>query len=316
MVPSGKTPPDAGSQLTDGAESTRSVDVATKVWTAPSGPVASIIADGGTSSVGGVVSTTVTSKLPPVLFSDASAAVHATVVVPSGNKLPDAGSQLTEGAGSTGSVDVATKVCTAPSGPVASSVADGGSPRVGGAVSATGVAVGVGGMAVGSGVAVGVGGPTVGSGVAVGFGGPAVGLGVAVGVAVGERGVAVGSGVSSTAAAVAVDVGVSVGRGVDVAEGMDASSKLVVSGDEVLVGVGTDSAVAVGVGVGSNTTVAVGVTIPAESFVAALVGLGAGVDVAVTGACRWRANRLSGVGVGEGVPDGVGEGSVAAAVGA
>ena len=65
------------------------MDVATKAYTAPSGPVASSEADGGSSSVGGVVSSTVTSKLPSALFNDASVAVQATVVVPSGKKLAD-----------------------------------------------------------------------------------------------------------------------------------------------------------------------------------------------------------------------------------
>ena len=86
-------------------------------------------------------------------------------------------------------------------------------------------------------------------------------------------------------------------------------------GNAVFVGVGVDSAVAIGVGVGSGTMVAVGVAILAGPFADACVGWDVGVDIGVTGAGPWRANKFSGVGVGEGVPDGVGEGNVVAAVG-
>ena len=63
----------------------------------------------------------------------ASVAVQSTVVVPSGNELPDAGSQVTTGFASAMSVAVATKVTLAPSNAVISA----GTVRTGGVVSTT-----------------------------------------------------------------------------------------------------------------------------------------------------------------------------------
>src|SRR2546425_1233326 len=63
---------------------------------------------------GGVVSTTVTVKLPPALFPWVSLAEQLTVVVPSGNESPEAGEQLTGRDPSQASKAEAEKVTTAP----------------------------------------------------------------------------------------------------------------------------------------------------------------------------------------------------------
>ena len=66
-----------------------------------------------------------------------SAAVQVTVVVPVGKKLPEAGTQVTSGAGSTTSAAVAPKVTAAPVVDVALISASDGTSRVGGTVSWT-----------------------------------------------------------------------------------------------------------------------------------------------------------------------------------
>jgi hypothetical protein len=76
-------------------------------------------------NIGGVVSTTVTSKDCVALVFGGfawSLAVQETFVVPSGNVLPEAGLQLTLGLGSTLSVAVTANVTTAPAELVASAV--------------------------------------------------------------------------------------------------------------------------------------------------------------------------------------------------
>jgi hypothetical protein len=91
----------------------------------------------GTVTVGGVVSCTVTTKeSEPVLLWE-SVAVQVTVVVPSGNVLPDAGAQLGAMLPSTMSLAEAEYVTTAPPGPVAAVVMLAGTVTVGGVVSCT-----------------------------------------------------------------------------------------------------------------------------------------------------------------------------------
>ena len=51
---------------------------------------------------------TVTLKLADALFPVLSVATHSTVVAPTGNVLPDGGTQATVGFGSTSSVAVTT----------------------------------------------------------------------------------------------------------------------------------------------------------------------------------------------------------------
>jgi hypothetical protein len=63
---------------------------------------------------GAVVSTTVTAKLQVTLLRLASLAVQITVVGPGGNRVPEAGMQLTSGLASQLSVAVALKLAGAP----------------------------------------------------------------------------------------------------------------------------------------------------------------------------------------------------------
>src|ERR1051326_6955468 len=63
-VPSEKTEPDGGVQVTEVLRSTRSVAVTVKLTVAPAGLVASAVMSAGTLTVGGVVSTTVTLNEP------------------------------------------------------------------------------------------------------------------------------------------------------------------------------------------------------------------------------------------------------------
>src|SRR3954469_10281484 len=67
----------------------------------------------------------------------ASVAEHVTVVVPTGNVLPEAGSQVTGTEPSTASLAVAVKLTAAPVADVASAVMSAGSVRSGAVVSAT-----------------------------------------------------------------------------------------------------------------------------------------------------------------------------------
>jgi hypothetical protein len=80
----------------------------------------------GSDSAGGVVSTTVTLKLP-VVVPVVAVAVQFTVVVPSGKIEPDAGAQEMVAL----SVAVTTYVTAAPAALVASAVMSGGSVSTG-----------------------------------------------------------------------------------------------------------------------------------------------------------------------------------------
>jgi hypothetical protein len=104
---------------------------------APSEPAASAVMGAGTVTTGAVVSETVTKKLPLLLFPAASAAEHLTVVVPSGNTLPEAIEQVTGRVPSTLSLAEAEYVTTAPDALVASALMLPGSCRTGAAWSFT-----------------------------------------------------------------------------------------------------------------------------------------------------------------------------------
>src|SRR5438270_10333378 len=80
----------------------------------------------------GGVSTTVTRKLPAVVWFELLVAEQLTVVVPTGKVEPLAGEQVTGSVPSTTSVAVATKVTAAPEGPVASVVMSAGRCSAGG----------------------------------------------------------------------------------------------------------------------------------------------------------------------------------------
>src|SRR5439155_4052702 len=92
LVPSGNVPPDGVLQLTATAPSTRSVAVAVYVTDAPFGPVASATPSVSVS-VGGVVSRTVTLKVPMAVLPRVSEAEQCTVLTPSGNVPPEPGVQ-------------------------------------------------------------------------------------------------------------------------------------------------------------------------------------------------------------------------------
>ena len=72
----------------------------------PSGVSALIARSEGTVSDGGVRSATVTENDAVAVFEWASVAWHVTVVVPSGNVVPDAGAQVTSSGPSTASFAV------------------------------------------------------------------------------------------------------------------------------------------------------------------------------------------------------------------
>src|SRR6266487_590805 len=102
-------------QMTAGCAGATSVAVAANVATAPPGPLASSVCDGGwTTTEGGVTSVTTTWKLPVARFCFQSRAEHETVVVPIGNCDPDDGLHVTAAGPETASTADAVNVTTAP----------------------------------------------------------------------------------------------------------------------------------------------------------------------------------------------------------
>ena len=93
VVPSPKTSPEAWSQETGTSPSTASLAEAEKPTLAPPGPVASAVRSPGRTRAGGVVSLTVTWKVPDAGFPAASTAEQVTVVVPTAKVSPEAWSQ-------------------------------------------------------------------------------------------------------------------------------------------------------------------------------------------------------------------------------
>jgi hypothetical protein len=118
VVPSGKTDPEAGEQLTFGiGPSMSSTAVGVEYVTAdPCGPFASRWIGPGTLLSTGALSATVTVTVnePDVLFPWESLALQFTVVVPTGNVEPDAGLQLTATEPSTASLADAEYVTAVP----------------------------------------------------------------------------------------------------------------------------------------------------------------------------------------------------------
>src|SRR3954467_5957075 len=90
VSPRAKVLPDFGTQTGVMAPSTASLAEASKLTAAPSGPVASLMIESGTTRTGFVVSVTTTLNLAVALLPAASVAVHVTPVVPTGNEEPDA----------------------------------------------------------------------------------------------------------------------------------------------------------------------------------------------------------------------------------
>jgi hypothetical protein len=135
VVPSANVEPEAGVHTGVTAPSTRSMADDAYVTTAPLALVAVAAIVAGTASVGGVVSTTVTAKLPLAVLPWVSELVQLTLVVPSANVLPEGGLHVTGRVPSTRSVAPAANVTAAPLGPAASAVMLGGRVSVGGVVS-------------------------------------------------------------------------------------------------------------------------------------------------------------------------------------
>jgi hypothetical protein len=90
----------------------------------------------GRVNTGGVVSITVTVKVPFVVLPCVSVALHMTVVGPMGNVAPETGAQANVAA-SSGSVALTTYVTTAPLALVATAVMLVGRLRVGAVLSST-----------------------------------------------------------------------------------------------------------------------------------------------------------------------------------
>jgi len=109
VVPNGNVAPELGLQLGVSDPSKLSAALAEKVTTAPLGLVASTVMSPGTVTTGGVgsTSTTVTLKDAAPVFPCASVARQLTIVVPTGNVLPELGLQLGVSAPSTLSVALA-----------------------------------------------------------------------------------------------------------------------------------------------------------------------------------------------------------------
>jgi hypothetical protein len=114
VVPSGKVLPEAGLQLTGTGPSTLSFALAEKVTVVP--PVDSVSTEksSGTVTTGAVVSliVTVTVKEAEPVFPCESVALHMTVVVPTGNLLPDEGLHVGVSGPSTMSFAVASPYVT------------------------------------------------------------------------------------------------------------------------------------------------------------------------------------------------------------
>jgi len=91
----------------------------------------------GTVSIGGAESLTVIVNDAEAELPEPSVAVQVTVVVPSGNVLPEEGAQTSVGVGSIASTALAVYVTTAPDGLVACTVMFAGTVTTGGVVSWT-----------------------------------------------------------------------------------------------------------------------------------------------------------------------------------
>jgi hypothetical protein len=138
--PSTKVAPEGGEHDTVGAGSTASLALAEYETLAPPGPVASAVIGPGTTSAGGVVSTTVTVTMNvavPVLPAP-SVAEQVTVVGPGAKFEPEAGLQVTGGDPATRSVaEPGPYETVVPEGSPAVTVTGAGGVTIGGVVSTT-----------------------------------------------------------------------------------------------------------------------------------------------------------------------------------
>ena len=133
VAPIGNIEPEAGTHVTGRVPSNGSVADASKVTIAPAGPVASTRMFFGAVTFGGFgfFGVTRTMKLPEAALPWRSAAEQATVVVPSANTLPDAGTHATGRVPSTRSTADAANITTAPAAVVAGVVTCVGSVSAG-----------------------------------------------------------------------------------------------------------------------------------------------------------------------------------------
>jgi hypothetical protein len=135
LSPIGNRDPAAGVQMTGTLPSTRSNASAGYHTSAPDEVVASATMSSGSSSRGGVVSTTAIWSLPRAALPAASCASHTTVVTPSGATDPALKLHLGSSAPLTASSAETSSVAVAPVGPVASRTKPAGRVRTGGVVS-------------------------------------------------------------------------------------------------------------------------------------------------------------------------------------
>jgi len=127
--------PETGEQATVNGPSTASFAEAVKLTGAPEAFNASTVMLAGNVNTGGIVSTTVTVKLPFAVLLWESVDEQFTVVVPKGNNEPEAGEQVTATGPSTASLAEAVKLTGAPEAPTASTIILEGSVNTGGVVS-------------------------------------------------------------------------------------------------------------------------------------------------------------------------------------
>jgi len=137
VVPMGNKEPDEGMQLTGTGPSIWSYADATKLTTAPDAFEAFTVILDGNVNTGGALSVTVMLKLPWALFPFESVAEQLTVVVPMGNREPDAGTQVTGTGPSTRSFADAVKLTTVSEALDAVTVISEGNVNAGGVVSTT-----------------------------------------------------------------------------------------------------------------------------------------------------------------------------------
>src|SRR5436190_8881064 len=110
----GNIDPEAGKQVIVRGPSIASLAEAVKLTGAPDGFNAVTVISTGRVNIGGVLSTTVTVKLPFAVFPFESVAEQLTVVVPKGNIEPETGKQVTASGPSTRSFAETVKLTGAP----------------------------------------------------------------------------------------------------------------------------------------------------------------------------------------------------------
>ena len=137
VVPTGNNEPDTGEQVTTRGPSIKSLAEVAKLTIAPEMSNAFTVILAGNVNVGGVVSTTVTVKLPFTVLLCESVAEQLTVVIPRGNVEPEAGKQATANGPSITSLEEAVKLTGAPEAFNASTVRLAGRASMGKPLSTT-----------------------------------------------------------------------------------------------------------------------------------------------------------------------------------